>query len=54
MKIKLNFKDPRTISSKTELDLLEIVVKESVHVRLPSNQAVWFSEGQQAKAFIPP
>jgi hypothetical protein len=40
MKIKLNFKDPRTISSKSEFDLLEIIVKESLHFRLTSNQVI--------------
>jgi hypothetical protein len=46
MSIKLNFNDLKSISANSELDLLEVVVKETLYSRLTSNLTVWFYEGQ--------
>ena len=37
MQIKLYFNDPRKISAKSELDTIEVVVKESITVKNPKN-----------------
>jgi hypothetical protein len=38
--IKLNFKSPSLISSKSDLDTLEVIVKESVSVTIDKNTII--------------
>jgi hypothetical protein len=52
--IKLFFKDPRTISVKSDPDTLDVVVKESTTVKISSNQIIKLSANKKASSRIPP
>ena len=54
MEIKLEFSDPRTISAKSELDILEVVVKESITVKTPFNNIIKLPANKKASSRIPP
>jgi hypothetical protein len=54
MAIKLEFNDTRTISAKSELDTLEVLVKESITVKTPSNQIIRLPANKKASSSIPP
>jgi len=51
--IKLNFKDPSIISSSSDFDILEVIVKESVIVTFKSNTII-FSRNLKDSSPIPP
>jgi hypothetical protein len=51
--IKLNFKDPSIISSSSDFDILEVIVKESVIATIKTNTII-LSRNLKDSSPIPP